>query len=63
MKPEPTGHTVGNDLVLTRKFNAPIDDVWTSVTNSESAARWFGLWEGGRPGQGRATTVHPSNEG
>lgn len=46
MKPEPTGHIVGNDLVLTRKFNAPIDDVWTSVTNSESTARWFGPWEG-----------------
>lgn len=46
MKPEPTGHIIGNDLVFTRKFNAPIDDVWTSVTNSDSTARWFGRWEG-----------------
>ena len=51
MNPEPTGHIVGNELILTRKFNAPIDDVWTSITNSESTARWFGPWEGdARPG-------------
>lgn len=42
----PTGHVVGNDLILTRTFRAPIDDVWTSVTESESTARWFGRWEG-----------------
>jgi uncharacterized protein YndB with AHSA1/START domain len=46
MSPEPTGHVVGNDLILTRVFRAPIDDVWTSVTKSESTARWFGPWEG-----------------
>jgi uncharacterized protein YndB with AHSA1/START domain len=38
MSPEPTGHVVGNDLILTRVFRAPIDDVWTSVTKSESTA-------------------------
>jgi uncharacterized protein YndB with AHSA1/START domain len=46
MSPEPTGQVVGNDLILTRMFRAPIDDVWTSVTKSESTARWFGSWEG-----------------
>ncbi|ATY31555.1 SRPBCC family protein [Sphingomonas psychrotolerans] len=46
MSPQPTGHVVGNDLILTRIFRAPIDDVWTSVTTSESTARWFGPWEG-----------------
>jgi uncharacterized protein YndB with AHSA1/START domain len=46
MKPKPTGHVRGNDLILTRTFRAPIDDVWTSVTESESTARWFGSWEG-----------------
>jgi uncharacterized protein YndB with AHSA1/START domain len=46
MSAEPTGQVVGNDLILTRIFLAPIDDVWTSVTKSESTARWFGPWEG-----------------
>lgn len=46
MRPEPTGQVIGNDLILTRMFRAPIDDVWTSVTKSESTARWFGPWEG-----------------
>ncbi len=43
--PKPTGRLSGGDLVLTRTFRAPIDDVWTSVTTSESTARWFGPWE------------------
>ncbi len=45
MTPKPTGRLSGNDLVLTRTFRAPIDDVWMSVTSSESTARWFGPWE------------------
>ena len=45
MTPKPTGRLSGNDLVLTRTFRAPIDDVWASVTSSESTARWFGPWE------------------
>ena len=45
MTPKPNGRLRGNDLVLTRTFRAPIDDVWTSVTSSESTARWFGPWE------------------
>ena len=46
MKPQATGQIVGNDLILTRRFEAPIEDVWTSVTDPESTARWFGRWEG-----------------
>ena len=46
MSPKPTGQVRGNDLILTRTFRAPIDDVWTSVTDSDSTARWFGRWEG-----------------
>ena len=42
--PKPTGRLVGNDLVITRTFRAPIEDVWRSLTNSESTARWFGPW-------------------
>lgn len=45
MSPEPTGRLRGNDLIVTRTFRAPIDDVWTSVTRSESTARWYGPWE------------------
>ena len=51
MTAKPTGHVRGNDLVITRTFRASIEDVWTSVTRSESTARWFGPWEG-EPGAG-----------
>jgi uncharacterized protein YndB with AHSA1/START domain len=45
--PTPTG----GDLVVTRTFRAPIEDVWASVTESDRTARWFGPWKGeGRPG-------------
>jgi uncharacterized protein YndB with AHSA1/START domain len=52
MKPNPNGRIDGNDLILTRTFRAPIDDVWTSITESESCARWFARWEG-EPGTGK----------
>jgi uncharacterized protein YndB with AHSA1/START domain len=55
MNPTPTGHLIksvdGRDLVLTRTFRAPIDDVWASITESERTARWFA--------RGRATP-HPA---
>ncbi len=48
---QPTGRVSGNDLILTRTFNAPIEDVWDSVTTSERTERWFGRWEGdAKPG-------------
>lgn len=51
----PTGSWIptatGGDLVVTRTFRAPVEDVWASVTESERTARWFGPWKGdGRPG-------------
>ncbi|MBB5915711.1 uncharacterized protein YndB with AHSA1/START domain [Nocardia transvalensis] len=46
----------GRDLVLTRTFRAPIDDVWASVTESARTARWFGPWEGD-PAPGRNIKV------
>lgn len=56
MNPTPTGRLVrtlqGRDLVLTRTFRAPIEDVWASITESERTARWFGPWTG-EPGPGR----------
>ncbi|MBP6630796.1 MAG: SRPBCC family protein [Kofleriaceae bacterium] len=52
----PTGRLDGNDLVLTRRFHAPIEDVWTSLTASDSTARWYGSWTG-TPGTGNTIAV------
>jgi uncharacterized protein YndB with AHSA1/START domain len=46
MSPTPTGRLFGDDLVLTRTFRAPIEDVWASLTDPERTARWFGPWQG-----------------
>ncbi len=50
MNPIPTGRVTrtdqGRDLVLTRTFPAPIEDVWASITESERTARWFASWSG-----------------
>lgn len=51
MSKKPTGRVSGKDLILTRSFRAPIEDVWESVTKSERTERWFGKWEGdAKPG-------------
>jgi uncharacterized protein YndB with AHSA1/START domain len=36
----------GYELVVSRTFRAPIEDVWASVTESDRTARWFGPWKG-----------------
>jgi uncharacterized protein YndB with AHSA1/START domain len=46
MTPRPTGRLIGTDLVLTRTFRAPAEDVWASLTEPERTARWFGPWRG-----------------
>lgn len=46
MNPQPTGRIDGNDLIITRTFRAPIDDVWASLTNPSKTALWFGSWHG-----------------
>lgn len=51
-----TGKIEGNDLVITRTFEAPIEDVWKSITDSESTARWYGSWTG-TPGTGNTVTI------
>ena len=56
MTTQPTGRLRGNNLVLTRRFRAPIEDVWTSITDSSSTARWFGRWEG-KPGAGNEIRI------
>ncbi|MGW4324835.1 SRPBCC family protein [Nocardia sp. NPDC004573] len=56
MTKQPTGRLfpadTGRDLVLTRTYRAPIEDVWASVTEPDRTARWFGPWEG-ETGPGR----------
>jgi uncharacterized protein YndB with AHSA1/START domain len=50
MSRQPTGRLVptgtGTDLVLTRRFRAPAEDVWASLTEPERTARWYGPWRG-----------------
>ncbi|MGW4467793.1 SRPBCC family protein [Micromonospora sp. NPDC004704] len=61
----PTGRlfptATGSDLVLSRTFRAPIEDVWASVTESERTARWFGPWQGD-PAPGRTIKVQMAYE-
>jgi uncharacterized protein YndB with AHSA1/START domain len=60
MTPTPTGRLVpgtdGQDLVLTRTFKAPIEDVWASITEPERTARWFASWSG-EAGPGKTIRV------
>lgn len=39
-------HDDGTTLAFTRTFASPIDDVWSSITESDRLARWFGTWTG-----------------
>jgi uncharacterized protein YndB with AHSA1/START domain len=61
MTPQPTGQLRGNDLILTRRFRASIEDVWTSITEPTSTARWFGRWEG-EPGVGNDIRIQMAFE-
>ena len=60
MNPTPTGLLErtkdGVDLILSRSFHATLEDVWTSITDPESTARWFGRWEG-EPGPGQTVRL------
>jgi uncharacterized protein YndB with AHSA1/START domain len=51
----------GADLVVSRTFRAPIEDVWASVTESERTARWFGPGEGDAA-EGRTIKVQMAYE-
>ncbi|MCK1798961.1 SRPBCC family protein [Streptomyces sp. XM4193] len=63
--PEPTGRLLptatGYDLVLTRSYRAPVEDVWASVTEPERTARWFGTWRG-EAAPGRTVEVQMAYE-
>jgi uncharacterized protein YndB with AHSA1/START domain len=51
----------GDDLVVSRTFRAPIEDVWASVTESDRTARWFGPWKGDAA-PGRMIKIQMSHE-
>ena len=45
--PTATGRAAGDNAVaFERRFDAPIEDVWAAVTESERLARWIGTWTG-----------------
>lgn len=67
MPVDPTGRVVptdsGIDLVVERYLQAPVADVWGSLTESTRTALWFGPWEGeGRPG-GRVVVTMTAEDG
>ena len=61
MSSSPSGRLRGNALVVSRRFRAPIEDVWKSITDSDSTARWYGRWEG-TPGPGNQIRVQMAFE-
>lgn len=65
MNPQPSGRlrkTAGGvDLVLERVFKGTAEDVWQSVTDPQSTARWFGPWEG-ESGVGKTVRVQMAFE-
>ena len=61
MSSQPTGRLRGNALVVSRTFRASIEDVWKSVTDADSTARWYGRWEG-TPGAGNKIRVQMAFE-
>ena len=65
MTTPPTGRLVpaaeGDQLVVSRTFRAPIEDVWASVTEPDRTARWFGRWTGDAA-PGRMIKIQMSQE-
>lgn len=59
--PQPTGHVQGNDLIIERRFQAAIENVWASITKSEQTALWFGPWEG-QAGSGKTIRLQLVHE-
>jgi uncharacterized protein YndB with AHSA1/START domain len=64
--PQPTGKVTSGDagtfeLALTRSFDAPIADVWASLTDPERTAEWIGPWRG-EAGAGRTVELRMSFE-
>lgn len=63
--PTPAGRLLrtdaGRDLILTRTFQASIDDVWASITEPERTARWFASWTG-EAGPGKTIRYRMTHE-
>ncbi|MGE0326814.1 MAG: SRPBCC family protein [Polyangiaceae bacterium] len=57
---KPTGKVektpAGADLLIERRFKGTLEDVWESVTSSESTTRWIGPWRG-EPGVGKTVVL------
>jgi uncharacterized protein YndB with AHSA1/START domain len=52
----------GEWIVFTRRFTAPVEDVWAAVTDSERLGRWIGTWSG-NPASGSVTFRMTAEEG
>jgi uncharacterized protein YndB with AHSA1/START domain len=65
MSRKPTGRLekteTGANLILERSFRGSVEDVWQSLTDPASTARWFGAWEG-EPGVGKTIRVQMAFE-
>lgn len=64
--PQPTGRMTRGpgeffELILTRTFDAPREEVWASLTESDLTAGWLGPWRG-EPGAGRTIELQMSFE-
>lgn len=51
----------GVRLEFTRTFDAPVEEVWSAVTDPERTARWFGRWSGD-PASGSVEVVMTAEE-
>jgi uncharacterized protein YndB with AHSA1/START domain len=57
MSPVATGRKDHEDpgwVVFTRTFRAPVEDVWTAVTDPDALSRWIGTWTGD-PAEGQVS--------
>jgi uncharacterized protein YndB with AHSA1/START domain len=52
----------GARLQFVRSYDAPIEDVWSAVTEPERMARWFGGWSGD-PATGQVQFEMPMKDG
>ena len=51
----------GVRLEFTRTYDAPVEEVWSALTDPERTARWFGRWSGD-PASGSVEVVMTAEE-
>jgi uncharacterized protein YndB with AHSA1/START domain len=49
-----SGSNTGNgteafEVVVTRRFDAPVEEVWKAWSESAYVMRWWGLWDSPHP--------------